>query len=526
MKKEIVFDEELSKKLMNGAKITAKAIKTTLGPCGRFALIPGANGMPIVTKDGVSVGKAVELEDPVENYGASLIKEISSSTDDNVGDGTTTSSVIAEQMIINGYKMVSAGCQPIELKRGMDKASEIAIDYLKKISVEIDDNKKVEQVATISANNDPKIGKLIAEAYSKVGKDGIVNVEETKGTQTSVEVTEGTEFDEGWISNYFITNKQRAEVDFEDAVILVTDKKINLVSDIIGFLDYSKKNNKPLLIICEELEQEALNVVIYNVINGGMKVAAVRAPSYGIKKQEYLEDIATLVGATFISEKAGYVLKDCDENYLGSAKSVKITRNSTIIVNGGGDKEIINNYVNDLKAQKELLTSPRDKDIMSKRIAKFFGSAATIRVGAETKTEAGELKYRVEDAKRATKAALDDGIVPGGGYSLLLASKELEKQINNKNFPTDDMKQGAKIVADALKAPLKQIAENAGVNGEVILATCEEKGLGYNAKTGQYVNMIEDGVIDPTKVEIASVKNSNSVVGVLLASGCAIANKE
>lgn len=527
MKKEILFDEELRKKLAAGVKITAKAIKVTMGPCGRNVAVPGPGGKPIITKDGVTVGDAVDLEDPFENCGSQMIKEVSKKTDKDAGDGTTTSAVIAESMVLNGYKMIAAGSQPIDLKRGMDKASETVVSYLRKMSSQVDGSKeKIESIATISANNDSEIGKLIAEAFEKVGKDGIINVEETRSVKTSVEVSEGMSFDESWISRTFITDRERNEVCLENAYVLVTDKKINQPADLINYLNDAASNNRPLFIICDDLEGDALKVVVLNVLQGNVKVAAVKTPGFGNKKKEFLEDVATLVGATVISEDAGYDLKSCGKEFLGSAGSVKITSSETVIIGGGGNKDIIKKYVEELKKLKENSPSPRDKQLISERISKFLNSAATILVGARSETEKGELKYRVEDAKKATKAAIDEGILPGGGYALMLASRELEKTINDKNYPTEDMKSGAKILVEALKAPIKQIAENAGYDGEVVISECIRLEKGFNAKSGQFVDLVEDGVIDPTKVEVSSVENATSVVGTFLTTDAAIVQVE
>lgn len=522
MKKEILFDEELRKKLLAGAYTLARAVRVTLGPCGRFVGIKNF-GAPSITKDGVSVAKEVEPDDPFENMGASLLKEVAARTNDTAGDGTTTSTVLGFEMVKEGYKSVSAGAQPIEIKRGMDKATEIVVDYIKKSAVQINGSQeKVVSVATISTNNDEVLGKLIAEAYQKVGKDGIVNAEESKGVQTYVEYKEGMSFDEGWMSNYFINNKNKASVEFENASVLVTDKKINRIEDIAVFLDESVKNNQPLLMICEELSGEALNVVILNVLQGNLKASAVKCPGYGLSKKDWLEDIAVMTGATVITDATGAELKDCGPEFLGHAESVKSTRTDTIIVGGKGDEANVSKYVKSLKELQKNTESKKDKESIEKRIAKFSSSAATIKVGGETNAEVGERKDRVDDAKAAVKAALEEGIVEGGGLTLVKASEKLAASINDKNFPTEDMKRGARIIANALKEPLKAIADNAGYSGDVVYNKCAETGCGFNAKTGEYGNMFDMGIIDPAKVTVASVVNANSVAGIMLTTNCAI----
>lgn len=521
--KKILFDEDLRKKILKGVETIEKAVATTLGPCGKFVAIPGYS-TPIITKDGVSVAKEVELKDPFENIGAQTMREISARTNDIAGDGTTTSTVLGSELVKEGYKVLSNGYQPIDIKRGMDKAAKIVIDYIKSASKKVEKD-QLKAVATISANNDEVIGHLIAEAFEKVGVDGVANVEETKGKETFLTITEGITFSEGWISSYFINNKDRAEVDYEDALILITDKKINMSEDIMNYLNHSAQVNKPLLIICEELglNSDALNTIVINDLNGTLRAVAVKAPSYGSKKAELLEDIAMMCGATVISEETGVQLKDCGPEFLGSAKSIKVKKGETTIVGGNGNKEAIAKHISNLKNQLETLTSSADKENMEKRIARFSDSAATITVSAETKTEAGEIKYRVEDAVAATRASLEEGIVEGGGITLLNAAKELGAKLSV--FEGDEVV-GAKIFMKALEKPLYYIASNAGYSGEVVLNKCKED-FGFNAKTGEYVkDMIKEGVIDPTKVTVACVANANSVAGVLLTTDCAIVKEE
>ena len=519
MKKEILFDEELRKKELAGAEVLARVVKSTLGPCGRFVAIKDF-GMPRITKDGVSAAKAVELLDPFENVGAALLKEIAAKTNDDAGDGTTTSTVLGYEMIKEGFKAVSAGAKPIEIKRGMDKATDIVVEYIKSVSHPIDSDDKILNIATISTNNDPVLGSRIAEAFNKVGKDGIVKAEESRGVETTVEIKEGMNFENGWMSNYFVNNREKDSVDFTDCLILVTDKKINRLEDIQNFLNESVQQNKPILIICDELSGEALNITVLNVLQGNLKASAVKCPGFGLAKKDWLEDIAAMTGATVITDATGAELKDCGPEFLGRAESVKSTRSETVIVGGKGDKEVVKGYIESLKKLKDNTESKKDKETIEKRIAKFSSSAATIKVGGRTSAEVGEIKDRVDDAVSAVRAALAEGIVEGGGLTLLKASRYLNSKLNEKDFPTDDMLHGAKIIVSALTAPIKEIANNAGYSGEVIAANCDVDG--FNAKTGLYGNMFEMGIIDPTKVAIASVVNANSVAGVMLTTNSAI----
>lgn len=526
MKKEILFDEDLRKKFLSGAEKIAKTVGSTLGPCGRFVSI-NEFGTPLITKDGVSVAKAFELQDPFENTGALLMREISAKTNETVGDGTTTSLVLGYEMVREGYKAVEAGCQPIELKRGIDKMSSIIIEKLKERSAEVGTQERVREVATISANNDSELGKLIADAFEKVGKDGIVNVETTRGVETTIEISEGLIFDEGWLSSYFINNKEKGMVDFSDALILLTDKKITRAEEIEIFLNESVKTGKPLLMICDGLEGEAFNVVVLNCLSGVLKAAAVKCPSYGSKKKDWLDDIAVLTGATLITDATGAELKACGPEFLGGAKNIEITKTTTCIVGGNGDKKVVEDYVNDLKKLADNTENKVDAKALRKRIAKFSGSAATIKVGAGTDTEAKEIKDRVDDAVCAVRAALDSGIVDGGGFALALAG--YFTNISDEDFPTDDMKRGAKIVLEAVKTPLKHIAENAGYNGDVVYDNCfrDRNDLkGFDAKTGEYVYPLLCGIIDPTKVEIEAVKNASSIAGVMLTTNSAICKIE
>lgn len=520
--KEVLFDEELRKKFLSGAEKIAKIVGSTLGPCGRFVSI-NEYGSPVITKDGVSAAKAVELKDPFENTGALLMREISAKTNETVGDGTTTSLVLGYEMVKEGYKAVEAGCQPIELKRGIDKMSSIIIEKLREKSTEVTTQERIRDVATISANNDTVLGELIADAFEKVGKDGIVNVETTRGVDTTIEVSEGLVFDEGWLSSYFINNKEKGVVDFSDALILLTDKKITRAEDIEVFLNESVKSGKPLLMICDNLEGEAFNVVVLNCLSGILKAAAVKCPSYGQKKKDWLDDIAVMTDATLITDATGTDLKVCGPEFLGGAKNITITKTTTCIVGGNGNKKVVENYIDELKKQAENTENKIDARNLKKRIAKFSGSAATIKVGAATDSEAKEIKDRVDDAVCAVRAALEEGVVDGGGFALSLSGYFSE--IKEEDFPTDDMKRGAKIVLEAVKTPLKHIAENAGYNGDVVYNNCfgNKKDLkGFDAKKGEYVYPLLCGIIDPTKVEVEAVKNAASIAGVMLTTNSAI----
>ena len=479
MKKEILFNEELRKKWLAGAGKVAQAVGSTLGPCGRYFGLTGYKA-PIITKDGVSVAKDIELSDPAENAGAQLFKEMSLKTNDEVGDGTTTTVVLGYEMLKEGMKAVEAGCQPIELKRGMDKASKWVSEKIKENTKEIKTEQELERVATISANNDEELGKIVAEAFKIAGKDGIVHAESTKGVNIELEESKGLTFDGGWASPFFVNNREKAEVNFEDALILLTDKKITMAEELEKFLGESVQQKKPLLIISEELSGEALN-------------------------------------------STGASLKDCGPEFLGGAKIIKATKNETTIIGGCGDEKIIDKYVEVLKKLRDNKESEREKEIIDKRISRFLGSAVTLKIGAATETEAKEIKDRADDAICAVKAALKGGISEGAGTNY--ASYGLALEINDKEYPTEDMKRGAKIVKNALKKPLIQIAENTGLNGEVIYNNCFSeadetyKGLAYNAMTNEYGDGFAMGIVEPTEVQTTALKNANSIAGVMLVTG-------
>jgi len=514
MKKEIYFDEDLRKKWLSGAEKIAKAVGSTLGPCGRFFAMAGMRA-PVITKDGVSVAKDIDLVDPVENSGARLMREIALRTNDTAGDGTTTSIVLGYELVKEGYKAIEAGCKPIELKRGMDAAVEEIVKRIKENSTPLKEG-DIEKVATISANNEEKFGKLVAEAFEATGAgaDSIVNVEATKGIDTNIETTSGLTFESGWASSYFVNNKERNEVNFENALILLTDKKIMRLEEITPFLEASIEQKKPLLIVCEELSSEALNVTILNLISGNISVAAVKCPGYGQSKLDWLEDISTMTGATLITDATGADLKDCGPEFLGEAKTIIVTKSETSIIGGAGNPKNIENHVEILKKQRDNLDEGRDKEKLDARIARLAGSAATIKVGAATDTEAKEIKDRLIDAVCAVKAALKEGISPGAGGNYITArSKPLTCKLNS-----EDMKRGAEILLKALEKPIKQIAENAGINGEVVLAECIKSNCVYNAKTEEYGDPIKMGIIEPTLVQTEALINAVSIAGTMLAT--------
>lgn len=514
MKKEIYFDEDLRKKWLAGAEKMARAVGSTMGPCGRFFAMAGMRA-PVITKDGVSVSKDIDLEDPVENSGAQLMREIALRTNDVAGDGTTTSIVFGFELVKEGYKAIEAGYKPIGLKRGMDAAAAEIIDRIRKNSVAIkaDD---IEKVATISANNEEKYGKVVDNAFKVTGgsAEGIINVEATKGIDTEIEETTGLTFDQGWLSPYFVNDKEKNEVNFENALILVSDKKITRIDEVTPYLEESIKQKKPLLIICDELAGEALNVIVLNIISGNINVAAVKCPSYGQSKLNWLNDISTLTGATLITSAAGLELENCGATYLGEAKTVKAKKTETSIIGGAGKKEVVEDYIKTLKQQKGNTENEVDKKNLEKRIARLTGSAATIKVGAATDVEAYEIKDRLVDAVCAVKAALKEGISPGGGINYI----NMKKEPLTCKLETEDEKYGAAIVLKALEKPLKQIAENAGVNGDVVLAECLRNNCVYNAKTEKYGDPVEMGIIEPTLVQIEAIKNATSVAGTMLAT--------
>ena len=522
MAKQLIFNEDARKKMLSGVEQIASAVKVTLGPCGRLVMLDKKFGAPTITKDGVSVAKEVELKDPFENMVAQLVKEVASKTNDVAGDGTTTATVLAYAIVKEGLKSVAAGITPIEVKRGIDKAVAVAVEEIKKNSRAVKGSEDITHVATVSANNDPEIGKILADAIEKVGKDGVITVEESKNMDTTVKTVEGMQFDRGYISSYFVTDRERMEINYSDAYVLIHDKKISTMKDLLPLLEKVAQTGKPLVIICEDMDGEALATLVLNSIRGTLKCVAVKAPGFGDRRKEMLQDIAILTGGTVISEELGLKLEQADISQLGQVKSVKIDKDNTTLVDGAGDKKAISDRVAEIKAQIEKSTSDYDKEKLKERLAKLSGGVAVINIGAITETEMKEKKFRVEDTLAATRAALEEGIVPGGGVALLEAAAALTEEASAGL--SDDEKVGFKIVRRALEEPIRQIAENAGVDGAVVAekAKNEKKGVGYNARTGKWVDLMEDGIIDPAKVTRSALQNAASVAGMLLTTECAI----
>jgi chaperonin GroEL len=524
MAKQIFFDIEARNRMKKGVDTLANAVKVTLGPKGRNVVIEKKFGAPGVTKDGVTVAKEIELEDPIENMGAQMVKEVASKTADIAGDGTTTATVLAQSIISEGLKMVAAGSNPMDLKRGIDKAVAKVVEHLSSQSQAVgNDNSKIQQVAAISANNDIEIGKLIAEAMKKVGKEGVITVEEAKGTDTTVDVVEGMQFDRGYISPYFVTNSEKMVAELQNPYILIYDKKISSMKDILHILEKVAQSGRPLLIIAEDLEGEALATLVVNKLRGTLKVAAVKAPGFGDRRKEMLQDIAVLTKGIVISEEQGYKLEGADLTYLGSAASVDIDKDNTTIVGGKGKKEDINARVNQIKAQIEVTTSDYDKEKLQERLAKLSGGVAVLYVGAATELEMKEKKDRVDDALHATRAAVEEGIVPGGGIAFIRAIESLEK-FKGSN---EDETTGAAIVKRALEEPLRQIVANAGIEGSIVVQKVKEgkADYGFNARTEEYENLLKAGVIDPTKVTRIALENAASIAGMLLTTECVVADK-
>ena len=521
MAKQLLFSEDARKKLLSGVEQISKAVKTTLGPCGRMVMLDKKYGAPTITKDGVSVAKEIELEDPYENMGAQFVREVASKTNDDAGDGTTTATVLSYALVREGIKSVAAGMRPIEIKRGMDKAVKVAVDEIKKNAKPVKGADDITNIATISANNDAEIGKMLADAIEKVGKDGVITVEESKNMEMTVDTVEGMQFDRGYISSYFVTDRERMEADFDDAYVLIYDKKISAMKDLLPILEKVANAGRALVIICEDVDGEALTTLVLNTIRGTIKCCAVKAPGFGDRRKDMLQDIAILTGGTVVSEEVGLKLESCGTEVLGQAKSIKIDKDNTTIVGGAGSAKAIKDRVAEIKNAIEKSTSTYDKEQLQKRLAKLAGGVAVISVGANTETEMKEKKFRVEDTIAATRAALEEGIVSGGGMALIEAAKALA------TIPEDlseDEKVGYKIVRRALEEPIRQIAENAGLDGSVIAerAKNEKKGIGYDARLDKWVNMLEAGIIDPAKVTCSALKNAASVAGTLLTTECAI----
>ena len=521
MAKEIHFDVEARDGLKRGVDALANAVKVTLGPKGRNVIIEKSFGGPAITKDGVSVAKEIELEDKIENLGAQMVKEVASKTADVAGDGTTTATVLAQAIVNQGLKNVAADANPMDLKRGINKAVEMVVAHLKEVSQEVgDSDAKIEQVASISANNDSAIGKLIAEAMAKVKKEGVITVEEAKGTETYVDVVEGMQFDRGYLSPYFVTNTDKMITEMESPYILIYDKKISNMKELLPVLEPVAQGGRPLLIIAEDVDGEALATLVVNKIRGSLKIAAVKAPGFGDRRKAMLEDIAILTGGTVISEERGYKLENAGVDMLGTAEKVSIDKDNTTIVNGAGSSDDIKARVGQIKSQIETTTSDYDKEKLQERLAKLAGGVAVLYVGAASEVEMKEKKDRVDDALAATRAAIEEGIVPGGGVALVRAASVLE----GKTGDNEDETTGMKIVSRALEEPLRQIVENAGLEGSVVVAKVKEgkKDFGFNAKSDEYQNMYEAGIIDPTKVSRVALENASSVAGMLLTTEATI----
>jgi chaperonin GroEL len=525
MSKKISYSVDAREGLKRGVDALANAVKVTLGPKGRNVVIDKKFGSPQVTKDGVTVAKEIELKDPIENMGAQMVKEVASKTADQAGDGTTTATVLAQAIVTAGLKNVAAGANPMDLKRGIDKAVTVVVESLKSQSQQVgDDNKKIQQVATISANNDEVIGKLIADAMAKVGKEGVITVEEAKGTETEVKTVEGMQFDRGYLSPYFVTNAEKMEAELESPFILIYDKKISSMKELLPILELVVQTGKPLVIIAEDLEGEALATLVVNKIRGSLKIAAVKAPGFGDRRKAMLEDIAILTGGTVISEERGFKLENADITYLGRAEKITIDKDNTTIINGAGTKEDITSRVNQIKAQIENTTSDYDKEKLQERLAKLAGGVAVLYIGAASEVEMKEKKDRVDDALHATRAAVEEGIVAGGGVAYIRAISALEdlKGIN------EDETTGIAIIKRSIEEPLRQIVANAGGEGSVVVNKVRggKDDYGYNARTEVYENLIAAGVIDPTKVSRIALQNAASVAAMILTTECILAEEK
>lgn len=522
--KIISFDVEARSALKQGVDKLADAVKVTLGPKGRNVIIEKEFGSPTVTKDGVTVAKEIELEDPIENLGAQTLKEVASKTNDVAGDGTTTATVLAQAIVREGFKNVTAGANPMDLKRGIDLAVNAICDELKKNSKDISGKKEIAQVGTISANNDHTIGNLIADAMDKVGKDGVITVEEAKSTETSMDIVEGMQFDKGYLSPYFVTDEDSMEAVLENPYILIAEQTVTVVKDLLPALESSAQAGRSILIICDDILGEALATLVVNKLRGTIKVAAVKAPGFGDRKTAMLHDIATLTGATVFNEQTGLKIDKATVEHLGSAKKITVGKDKTTIVEGSGKSEDIKRRINDIKSLIEKADNNYDKENLQERLAKLSGGVAVLKIGASTEVEMKEKKARIEDALHATRAAVEEGIVPGGGVAYIRASKVLDNLVTLNQ----DQETGLQIVRRSIEEPLRQIVENAGKEGSVIVNTIRENdnlGYGYNARTDEFVDMIEDGVIDPTKVSRVALQNAASVAGLLLTTEATIVSK-
>ncbi len=523
MAKDIFFNTDARDSIKKGVDVLADAVKVTLGPKGRNVILDKKFGAPNVTKDGVSVAKEIELKEPIENMGAQLVKEVASKTADDAGDGTTTATVLTQAIFGHGIKNVAAGANPMDLKRGIDKAVTAVVENLQKQSKNIKTNDEIAQVASVSANNDPEIGKMIADAMEKVGKDGVITVEEAKGTETEVKTVEGMQFDRGYLSPYFVTNTDKMEAELENPYILIYDKKVSNMKELLPILEATAQTGKPLLIIAEDVEGEALATLVVNKIRGSLKIAAVKAPGFGDRRKAMLEDIAILTGGTVISEERGYKLENATIDYLGTAEKINIDKDNTTIVNGAGKKADITARVNQIKQQIENTTSDYDKEKLQERLAKLSGGVAILYIGAATEVEMKEKKDRVDDALHATRAAVQEGIVAGGGVALIRAMSALD----GLTLDNEDQNTGVAIVKSAIQAPLRTIVENAGGEASVVVneVAAGKADYGFNAANGEYVNMFKAGIIDPTKVTRLALENASSIASLLLTTECVVAEE-
>ncbi|KEO74552.1 chaperonin GroEL [Anditalea andensis] len=522
MAKELFFNTNGRDRLKKGVDALADAVKVTLGPKGRNVIIDKKFGAPTITKDGVTVAKEIELDEPIENMGAQLVKEVASKTADDAGDGTTTATVLTQAIFNVGIKNVAAGANPMDLKRGIDKAVAAVVEELRNTSKQISTSKEIQQVATISANNDEEIGKMIADAMDKVGKDGVITVEEAKGTETEVRTVEGMQFDRGYLSPYFTTNTEKMEAELENPYILIYDKKISSMKELLPVLEPVAQSGRPLLIIAEDVDGEALATLVVNKIRGALKVAAVKAPGFGDRRKAMLEDIAILTGGTVISEERGYKLENATVEYLGTAEKVNIDKDTTTVVNGAGDSNTIQGRVSEIKAQIEKTTSDYDREKLQERLAKISGGVAILYIGAATEVEMKEKKDRVDDALHATRAAVQEGVVVGGGVALIRAAKALDA-LKGDN---EDQDTGINIIRQAIESPLRTIVSNAGGEGSVVINKIRENSgnYGYNARTDVYEDLFEAGVVDPTKVTRLALENAASIAALLLTTECVIAD--